>query len=76
MRNNVQRIEAAIKAGEYQEPVMQFRVYALIGSAEHIAAGADWRLSMSAGSREAAEEMIKDHGFEFDFHIIIDGEAA
>jgi len=75
-RNNVQRIEAAIKAGQYGEPVLRFRVYSLIGSPTHIAAGADWMLSMSANTKADAEEMIKDHGHEHDFYIIIDGDAA
>jgi hypothetical protein len=74
--NNVQKIEAAIVDGKLPsgEPVLRFRVYSMIASPKHIAAGADWQLKMSAKSREDAEQMIEEHGFGMDFHIVIDGE--
>jgi hypothetical protein len=74
--NNLQRTEAAIVDGKLPsgEPVMRFRVYSMTGSARHIAAGADWRLEMSAETNDDAEQMIEDHGFDMDFYIVIDGE--
>lgn len=73
--NGIQRTEQAIKEGAMMEPVMRFRGYALTSSEAHLAAGSDWRLLVSAESKEGCEEMIKDHGFELDFHVVIDGEA-
>lgn len=73
---NIARIEKAIADGHFREPVLRFRVYSLTTSDEHLKAGADFMLAYSADTRDAAEDMVKDHGFEFDLHVIVDGETA
>ena len=73
-KNHIQRTEALIKSGAIREQVLRFHVYELTGSPKHIMAGSDWRLCMSADTQQDAEEMIKEHGYEHDFYIIIDGE--
>lgn len=71
MSNAIAQIEESIANNEYPEPVLSVRVYALIMSARHLAAGSDWRLHYSAASIQDAKEMIRDHGFLGDMHMIV-----
>lgn len=56
--NNIAATERAIADGTYQEVVYPVRVYALTNSEEHLVAGADWFLALSAKTREDAEKML------------------
>lgn len=69
--NNIAKIEKAIELGIYSEPTLAYRVYALITSAEHLAAGADWTLVFSADTADEARTMITTHGFHRNLHMIV-----
>ena len=72
----IQKTEIAIHSGNFREPVMRFRVYSLCMSPTHLAYGSDFMLAFSAETRQDAEEMIRDHGYDFDTYVIVDGDET
>lgn len=71
---NIQRIETAIANGTYSEPVLEYRIYVLEKFDVFLKDGADFRLAMSAGTKEDAEEMLAESHYgnsELFFSIII-----
>lgn len=63
----IQRTEKAIANGTFQGMVYPFRVYARTTSKPHLEAGADFHLTYSFKTLEAAEKeakQINEEGFE------------